>query len=149
MHAYAHRSGLLRKSNHLRLVHLTYNLIGHLYMCGVWLGMECMPNKFTFLKARIGLCPQICYTLELSVKSLKEGQNLGFDPCLRKLSMRASLGRHVREPTLKVGIKKFEGSSFHLSKPQRILRSKLRYAHGTRCPKSCLDPCKTSSAHPS
>ena len=89
--SYAHRSGLLGKSNHLRLVHLTYNLIGHLYMCGAWLGMEWMPNRDSFSKAWIGLRPQICYALELSVKSLKKWQNLGFGPCLRKLSLRDQL----------------------------------------------------------
>jgi len=88
---YPHRSGLLGKTNRLRLVHLTYNLIGHLYMCGVWLGMEYMPNIDTFLKAWIALRPQICNTLEWLVKSLREGQNLGFDMCLRKLSMRGWL----------------------------------------------------------
>jgi len=50
-----------------------------------------MPNIDLFLKAWIGLCPQICYTLELSVKSLKEGQNLGFDMLLREFSMSGRL----------------------------------------------------------
>ena len=33
--------------------------------------------------------------LELSVKSLKEGQCLEFDLCLRKISSRSRLGCHV------------------------------------------------------
>jgi len=146
---YAHRSGLLRKINHLRLVHLAYNLIGHLYMCGVWLGMECMPNRDTFLKAWIAIRPQICYTLQWLVKFLKEGQNLGFDPYLRKLSMRGQLRSSCTGAYYKSWDKYLRAPLFIFSNSQRILRSKLRYAHGTHCPKSCNDPCKTNSAHPS
>ena len=64
-----------------------------------------MPNRDSFSKAWIGLRPQICYTLELSVKSLKEGQNLGFDPCLRKLYVRSRLRSSCTGADFKVGIK--------------------------------------------
>jgi len=50
-----------------------------------------MPNRDTFLKAWIGLHPLICCTLRWLVKFLKEEQNLGFDSCLRKLSMKGRL----------------------------------------------------------
>ena len=41
--------------------------------------------------------------MELSIKSFEEGQNCGFDPSLRKLSIKSSLACHVFEPILKVG----------------------------------------------
>ena len=42
--------------------------------------------------------------LELSVESFKEGRNLGFDPSLRKFSIKSStLIRRVSKPILKVG----------------------------------------------
>jgi hypothetical protein len=40
---------------------------------------------------------------ELSMKSLKEERNHGFDPSLRKLSIKGSLAPYVYEPILKVG----------------------------------------------
>ena len=42
-------------------------------------------------------------TIELSVKTLKEGRNHGFDPSLRKLSMTSLLACRVLKPILKVG----------------------------------------------
>jgi len=105
---YARRSGLLGKSNHLRPIHLTYNLIGHLYMCGMWLGMECMPNIDSFFKAWIGLRAQICYTLELSWSPSKRDKTLGLIHVWENFLWGAGLSRHVPEPTLKVGIKMWE-----------------------------------------
>jgi hypothetical protein len=37
----------------------------------------------------------ISLAIELSIKSLKEGQNLGFDPFLRKLFIESSLAHHA------------------------------------------------------
>jgi len=78
-----------------------------------------MPNKDTFLKDCIALRPQICYTLELVVKSLKEGQNLGFDMCLRKLSMRGWLrlsctGAYFENWDKNLRAPLFTFSNFHL-----------------------------------
>ena len=42
-------------------------------------------------------------SIELFVKPLKEGQNLGFDPFWRKLSIKTSLTCHVLKAILKVG----------------------------------------------
>ena len=44
-------------------------------------------------------------TIELYVKSLKEGRNRGYDLFVRKLSIKSLLVRHVLEPILKVGCK--------------------------------------------
>ena len=41
--------------------------------------------------------------VELSVKSLEEGQICGFDPSWRKFSITSSLACRVLEPILKVG----------------------------------------------
>ena len=41
--------------------------------------------------------------IELSVKFLKEGFNRGFDPSLRKLSIKSLLARNVSESVLRVG----------------------------------------------
>ena len=43
------------------------------------------------------------HTIELSVKSLKKGPNRGFDPSLRKVSIKSSLAHHVLELIVKVG----------------------------------------------
>jgi hypothetical protein len=65
-------------------------------------------------------------TLEVSVKFLKEGRNHGFDPSLRRLSIKC-LG-----PTLAT-------SNF-----ERVLGSKIGYACGTYCFKSQISLCKAS-----
>ena len=44
-------------------------------------------------------------TLELYVKSRKEGQKHGFDYSLEKLSIKSSLANHVTEPIFKVRCK--------------------------------------------
>jgi hypothetical protein len=41
--------------------------------------------------------------VKFSVKSLKEGRNCGFDPALRKLSIKNPLAHCVLRPTLRVG----------------------------------------------
>ena len=46
-----------------------------------------------------------CTTVELSVNSLTEGRNCGFDPALRKFSINCSLAHYVLEPILKVRCK--------------------------------------------
>ena len=43
------------------------------------------------------------HALELSLKSLKEVEDRGFDPSWRDLSIKSLLARHVLEPILKVG----------------------------------------------
>jgi hypothetical protein len=50
---------------------------------------------------------------EFSIKSLKEGQNRGFDPSLIKFFIKSLLARHISETTLKLG-GIFATSSFHL-----------------------------------
>ena len=45
------------------------------------------------------------YVVKLPIKSLKVGQNYGFDPSLRKLSIKSSLASHVLETISKVGVK--------------------------------------------
>ena len=88
-------------------------------------------------------------TAEFVIKSLKEGQNHGFDPSLRKLSIKSLLARRVLELLFKVG-ETFGTSSFHLvSNFERILGSKIGYAQGTCCLKSPISLCKASLAHPS
>ena len=57
--------------------------------------------------------PTKSHTIELSIESLKEGRNHGFDISLRKLSIKSSLAHCVSEPLLKVGAK-IGTSSFHL-----------------------------------
>ena len=42
-------------------------------------------------------------TIELSVKSFKEGRNRGVVPSLGKPSVKSSLVHHVSEPVLKIG----------------------------------------------
>lgn len=42
-------------------------------------------------------------TIELFIKSLKDGQNHGLHPSLRKLSMKTLFAGYVREPLLNVG----------------------------------------------
>ena len=44
----------------------------------------------------------IHWLLGLYVKSLKEGRKRGFDPSLRKHSIKSSLARHTLEPIFKV-----------------------------------------------
>ena len=39
-------------------------------------------------------------------------------------------------------------SSFHLKNFERILGSKIGYAHGTHCPKSWIGLCKAGLANP-
>ena len=65
----------------------------------------------------------ILYILELSIKSLKEAEDSGFDPSLTKLSIKSSLAHCTLKPNLKVG-ETFGTSSFHLSNFEVILRSK-------------------------
>jgi hypothetical protein len=45
----------------------------------------------------------IFHTIDLYVKSLKEGRNRGLDPSLRELSTKSSLVCRVSEPILKDG----------------------------------------------
>ena len=47
----------------------------------------------------------IVMTVELSIKSLKEGQNYGLDPSLKNLSITSLSVRHVSKCALKVGWK--------------------------------------------
>ena len=70
-------------------------------------------------------------TLELSVKSLKEGSNCGFYPYWRFfLLLNNSLAHRTLTPILKVGCD--SGTfSLHLSNFKRILGSKIGYAHRT------------------
>ena len=75
--------------------------------------------------------------LELSIKSLKEGSNRGFDPSLRKLFIKSFLARCMLEPILKIGAN-FDPSSSHLSNFEIILGSKIRHVHGTCHPRSPL-----------
>jgi hypothetical protein len=71
--------------------------------------------------------------LELFTKFFKKGQNHGLHPSLRNKYSKSSLARCVLEAILKV--QNFHTSSFCLN-VERILRSKIRYAHGIHCPRS-------------
>ena len=55
------------------------------------------PVKFEEEALQIQDFEKIIDPLELSIKSLKEGRHFGFDPSLRKFSIRSSLARHVLE----------------------------------------------------
>jgi hypothetical protein len=44
----------------------------------------------------------MCSSIRVCAKILKEGQNCGFDPSLRKLSIKSSLAHHASERILKV-----------------------------------------------
>ena len=119
-----------------------------------WHGRKPMKNQVMFLKWQLlgfalALC---CYlqkqvALEISVKALKEGQNMGFDPPFRELSIKSFITYRVSEPRLKVG-GVFGTSFLHLAYFETILRFKTGHVHGTRCPPFRIDLCKASLAHP-
>ena len=56
----------------------------------------CTHNHLPFHK-------HLSVATELSVKSTKEGRTRGFDPSLRKLSIKSSLACCALDPILKVG----------------------------------------------
>ena len=84
----------------------------------------------------IQLLTIVTYILELFKKSLKDGQNLMFDPSSRKLSIKSSLAHRVVESNFKVG------ANF-----EKNLGSKIGYAHRTHCPKARISLCKANLAH--
>ena len=55
---------------------------------------------------------RVAPSIGLSIKSLNERQNRGFDPSLRKLSVESSLAHCLSEPKFETS----QTSSFHLSK---------------------------------
>ena len=57
----------------------------------------------TFCYFHIKVLSYIHTTLELFIKSLKEGWNYGFDPSLRKLPIKSLLACYVLEPIMKIG----------------------------------------------
>ena len=63
------------------------------------------------------------YALELSVKSLKELEDRGFDSSLKDLSIKSSLARHALEPILKVGENSLD---FLLSSQKSREKSRLK-----------------------
>lgn len=98
----------------------------------------CDPTKWVYMVAwndtswKSAWCWDIVWTtLELSVKSLKEGSNCGFYPYWRFfLLLNNSLAHRTLTPILKVGCD--SGTfSLHLSNFKRILGSKIGYAHRT------------------
>ena len=106
-------------------------------------------NTFNLTSHNFGISTLLKHelTIKLFVKSSKEGQNCGLNPSLKKPSIKSSLARCVLEPILKVRCN-YETSSFHISNYERILGSKIRYAHGTHCPKSHIGLCKASLGPP-
>ena len=88
---------------------------------------------------------QFYWTLKLSMKSLKDGQNCGFDHSLRKFSIKSLSICCVLRLILKVGWN-FGGIFFFTSQflKKHKLRSIIGYAHGTRCPKSKIGQSKTT-----
>ena len=84
-------------------------------------------------------------TLNSSIKSLKEGQNRGFGPFLRKFSIKSRLARRVLEPILKVGWN-YLNFLFLL---ERFWENKIGCVHGICYPKSWISLCKASLVHPS
>ena len=75
-------------------------------ICGIYMveGLQVLSHLKTLVLVEIfGI--QISLAIELSMKSLKEGSNLGFDPFQRFFFIESSLAHHVLEPLLKVGSK--------------------------------------------
>ena len=57
-----------------------------------------LPQEPSLLVAKMIFSPMV---LEVSAKFLKDKQNFGFDPSLRKNSLKSSLACHVSKPFLK------------------------------------------------
>ena len=81
--------------------------------------------------------------VELSGKSLKDGQNCWFDRSLRKFELVMNWNLFGKSGEI------FGISSSTLSILERVLRSNIRYAHEIRWPKYLINLRKVSLAHPS
>ena len=67
----------------------------------IWIYIPC-KQLFCLCQVPIGSV-RFRMALELSVKSLKEGRDSGYDPLMRKPYVRSSLACRTLEPILKVG----------------------------------------------
>ena len=73
---------------------------------------------------------------------------MGLILLLRKFSIKSMLAHCVSELFWKLG-EFFETSSYHIRNFDRLLKSKIRYAHGIHYLKSWIILYKVSLAHPS
>lgn len=72
----------------------------------------------------------------------KRDKNRGFDHCLRKLSSKSLLGCRVSKSIFFSWVNLL-GPPLSTCKTLKEFGCKIRYAHGTRCPKSQIDLCKS------
>jgi hypothetical protein len=90
--------------------------------------------------------------ITVSIKSLKEAKNRGFNPSLRYFLftfIKSSLAHRVRRRAYFESLwSNFWGFLFHLTNFERILGSKKGYVHGTCCPKSRIGLHKASLGPP-
>ena len=89
-----------------------------------------------------------CYYVEYSVviyTSFKEGWNCGLDTSQRKLSIKSLLAHHVSYPILKGGWNFWDLLFPPQKLGKKIIRSKIRYVHGTCSSKSLIGLCKANT----